>query len=139
MTLRSAGGGSSWTPIARDAAVKNILLVEDDRLFSMSLAELLSDAGFAVRCEYAGQQAIDAMPEVDLDAAIVDLGLPDMSGDRVVHALHARQPTLPIYVCTGFALSSMGALADDPAVVFLEKPVDEHRIVCLLKKSHPRH
>jgi DNA-binding response OmpR family regulator len=117
--------------------VKNILLVEDDQLFSMSLAEMLADAGFSVRCEYEGQQAIDAMPEGDLEAAIVDLGLPDMSGDRVVRALRARQPTLPIYICTGFNPRSAGALANDPAVVFLEKPVDERRIVCLLRQSHP--
>jgi DNA-binding response OmpR family regulator len=116
-----------------DPAVKNILLVEDDRLFSMSLAEMLSDAGFTVRCEYEGQHAINAMPEVDLQAAIVDLGLPDMNGDRVVHELRARQPTLPIYICTGFPQGSAGSLANDPDLVFLEKPVDEHRIVRLLQ------
>lgn len=116
--------------------MRNVLLVEDDRLFSMSLAETLLDAGFSVRCEYEGQQAIDAMGQDDLEAAIVDLGLPDMGGDRVVNELRARHPKLPIYVCSGFTPRSAGPLGGDQGVVFIEKPVDEHSIVWLLQDAH---
>lgn len=58
------------------------------------MSEALVDAGYAVHCEYEGLPALAASSGLDLTAAIIDLGLPDCSGDCAPHWCGSRFVTL---------------------------------------------
>jgi DNA-binding NarL/FixJ family response regulator len=81
--------------------VKHALIVEDDsafeRLLHRSIAALAGN-WFSHACQ-TGPEAIELLnTATQLDLALVDLGLPYVSGIEVIQAAHARFPELPIIV-----------------------------------------
>jgi CheY-like chemotaxis protein len=68
------------------------------------------------------------------DAAVVDLGLPDMDGAEVVARLRAACPSLPLVVATGFDAGRAGRSIPagcGPATVLL-KPFDPAVLVATI-------
>jgi DNA-binding response OmpR family regulator len=57
-----------------------VLLVEDDESIAQSVIASLNTAGLEVTHVGTGQAAIDAVPELNPDVVLMDLGLPDMDG-----------------------------------------------------------
>ena len=85
------------------AGPSRILLVEDESLIQMLATEFLEEAGFKV--ETAGS-ATEAMNKLALfpggfDAVIMDVGLPDRTGDALVREIRSIYSSLPIVVATG--------------------------------------
>jgi DNA-binding response OmpR family regulator len=80
----------------------HVLLAEDEFLIRAVLVDALGDAGFACIEAPTGREALEvlagAQPHL---AAIVDLGLPDMPGLRVIEAAAKHRPSTPIIQCSG--------------------------------------
>ncbi|MCB1916749.1 MAG: response regulator, partial [Rhodocyclaceae bacterium] len=79
-----------------------ILLIEDEAALRRALAAALSDGeGAAVVDEAAdGEEGLYLAREYPFDLAIVDLGLPKLSGLEVIRRLRAEASRLPILVLT---------------------------------------
>ena len=68
----------------------NVLIVDDHPLMLAAVAGLMQKIGPAVKVFTAesGRQALRALPpSLDLDLALVDIGLPDMTGFDVIASL----------------------------------------------------
>jgi DNA-binding response OmpR family regulator len=82
--------------------VPSVLLVEDEFLIRAVLADALGDIGLACIEAPTGQAALDVIASAaPLSAIIVDAGLPDMSGERVIEAAVRHRPGTPIIRCSG--------------------------------------
>lgn len=80
----------------------SVLLVEDDFLIRTVVVDALAEAGLACIEAPTGQAAIDVMTgTTPLSAIVVDIGLPDMSGERVIEAAAQHRPGTPIIRCSG--------------------------------------
>ena len=80
----------------------HVLLAEDEFLIRAVLVDALGDAGFACIEAPTGREAIEVLAGAQpLLAVIVDLGLPDMPGTRVIEAAATHRPGLPIIQCSG--------------------------------------
>lgn len=77
-----------------------ILVVEDEPRIASFLVKGLKAHGHTVVLAGTGAQALERSGAPDLDAVILDLGLPDMDGTEVLRALRARDETLPVLVLT---------------------------------------
>jgi two-component system response regulator PhoP len=77
-----------------------LLLVEDDPTLSRSLAAQLEQAGYAVEKSTDGREGLYYAREYPVDLAIVDLGLPSMSGVELIKQLRADGKEYPILVLT---------------------------------------
>jgi two-component system response regulator PhoP len=77
-----------------------VLLVEDDPNLSRSLAAQLEQAGYTVERSLDGREGLYYAREYPVDLAIVDLGLPTMSGVEVIKQLRADGKAYPILVLT---------------------------------------
>lgn len=79
---------------------KRILIVEDDALIAMTLAEDLEDAGFTIAgpCMSVAH-ALHTLNVRDVDAAIVDLDLGRETSAEIAHAL--KRAELPFVVVSG--------------------------------------
>ena len=100
-----------------------ILLIEDDQRLQDSLTSHLREAGFAVDASADGIEGLYLGEEFPVDLAIIDLGLPEMSGLEVIAKLRSRGRDFPILVLTARSewqdkVAGLEAGADD----YLTKP-----------------
>lgn len=99
-----------------------VLLVEDDEHVAAGLQLALEAEGITVHRVATGEEALTALAGSDVDAAIVDIGLPDMDGTRVYEA-GAKKPRIPIVFSTGHAdESKIAPYLTDDRVAYLLKP-----------------
>jgi two-component system response regulator QseB len=120
-----------------------ILLVEDDSALGDGLATGLRQSSFAVDWVQDGHAADLALQCESFDLAVLDLGLPGLSGMEVLVRARARGQGLPILIltardATGEKVAGLDAGADD----YLVKPVDidelAARIRALCRRSAGR-
>jgi|SRR5437763_1975361 len=78
-----------------------VLVADDNRGFAELLRALLEDAGHSVVTAYSGLAAIAAVEQNRIDAAVLDVLIPEISGDAVAARLLQSQPALPIALMTG--------------------------------------
>ena len=82
--------------------MSSVLLAEDEFLIRAVLVDALSELGMTCIEAPTGQQALDVVTGGSpLGAIIVDIGLPDMSGERVIEAAIRHRPGTPIIRCSG--------------------------------------
>jgi signal transduction histidine kinase/CheY-like chemotaxis protein len=90
-----------------------VLVVDDDRDVAELIAEGLHDEGFETRVALEARAAIEAWRAFAPQAAILDVGLPDMDGYHLARALreeHGAGPTL--IAATGYGQKRDRALAE---------------------------
>jgi len=116
------------------------LIVEDDPDLLNSLSKLLRAQGFAVDSAVDGVEGLYLATEFPIDVAIIDLGLPKMSGLELIKRLRASGRKFPVLVLTARAdwqdkVLGLEAGADD----YVTKPFHPEellaRVNALLRRS----
>jgi len=77
-----------------------LLLVEDDQALNHSLCGQLERAGYTVERAEDGREGLYYATEYPLDLAIIDLGLPTLSGVELIKGLRAEGKAYPVLVLT---------------------------------------
>lgn len=114
-----------------------ILAVEDSRFASESLRLICRRLGARLRRADSLQTAAAHLRLYRPDVAIVDLGLPDGSGEELISDLASRQPRPVIIAISGDGARREAALAAG-ADAFLEKPIAGlHEMAALLRRLFP--
>lgn len=107
--------------------MRKILVVDDETSFLNLLRHALESQGYMVLTADNGKNAVNWVREVPLDLAIVDLGLPDISGLEVCRTIKENPRTrhTKVIILTGNNTnearieSNLGARAE----LFLNKPI----------------
>jgi len=77
-----------------------VLVVEDDPRLSELLSRGLTAEGLVVDLASDGRGALEAVEEAAYDAAVLDVGLPDLDGFALCRELRARQVWCPVLMLT---------------------------------------
>lgn len=77
-----------------------ILLIEDDVMVAAGIREALEKAGHAVDHSIAAEPVEIAMELTQYDLAIVDIGLPGMSGHEFIRRMRMRGIKAPVLILT---------------------------------------
>jgi two-component system response regulator PhoP len=76
------------------------LIIEDEQSLRETLQAELTKAGFTVDAAADGEEGLFAGLEYPIDVAVVDLGLPKLSGLEVIRRLRAKDRRFPILILT---------------------------------------
>lgn len=87
------------------------VLVVDDNPLNVNLARaMLERSGFSVETASSGPAALARLAEQSFDTVITDIGMPEMSGIDLCHAVRASvRPTPRLVAFTSFALEAQRA------------------------------
>lgn len=100
-----------------------VLLVEDEEKLREQLRQRLTEKGYSVDVAADGREGLFLGSEYPMDLAIIDLGLPKLSGIEIIEQLRQQNKTFPILILTARAnwqdkVNGLEAGADD----YLVKP-----------------
>ena len=110
------------------------IVIEDDQTINDQIVSRLKQEGFAVDATDNGVDGLYLMQEYPSDVAIVDLGLPQMSGMEVIKKIRAEGSQLPILVLTARGrwqdkVEGLDAGADD----YLVKPFHQEELMARIR------
>jgi len=104
-----------------------VLLVEDNRDGAQMLADVLASGGHRVHLAPDGRAALAMAPRLAPDVVLCDIGLPDMDGYALAHALR-KDPALAhtrLIALSGYAQKEDRARAEQAGFeAHLVKPAD---------------
>ncbi len=111
-----------------------ILIIEDEVDIRQQVVEQLQQHDFMVDETGDGEEGLFFAEEYPIDAAIVDIGLPGISGIDVIKSLRAKGKTLPILILTARdrwqdKVNGLEAGADD----YLVKPFQMEELLARVK------
>lgn len=117
-----------------------LLLVEDDVMVGKSLQRGLVQAGFSVDWVRDGRQAELALGHRLHDLAILDLGLPQIDGMKLLKALRDRGDGMPVLIASARdtvrdKIAGLEAGADD----YVLKPFDLDELIARVRALLRRH
>jgi CheY-like chemotaxis protein len=117
-----------------------ILVADDERDMVATLAAILEDEGHEVREVYLGTEVLRLAQSFDPDVALIDIGMPGMSGYEVARELRqALGKTRPVLIAvTGWKQSSDRILAKLAGFDHhLAKPFDPQALLQLIDSPEP--
>ena len=119
-----------------------ILLIEDNKPLAERMKRQLSST-YIVDVVHKGAAGIEKLRQIEYDAVIMDLGLPDIAGKDVCRSIRAANKTIPILVVTGVDhIDSKVTLLNLGADDYITKPFHARelkaRIVALTRRCESR-
>lgn len=120
-----------------------LLLIEDDEMLGAAVRTGLEQEGYAVDWVRDGTAALAALRSEPFELAVLDLGLPGLSGLEVLKRARAAGVTTPVLILTAWdAVSDRVAGLDAGADDYLGKPFDLEelaaRLRALRRRTHGR-
>jgi PAS domain S-box-containing protein len=133
--LRLARGEPRTSPPDRTASAKDrpkvsacrVLYVEDNVSNLRLVEEILADDNVEIIAASTGRIALDIAPGARADAILLDINLPDMTGDEVLRGLraHPQTATTPVIVLTADATpATRRRMLELGVSAHLTKPID---------------
>ena len=103
-----------------------VLVVDDNELARDTIAAMLVRAGYGVWTAKNGRDALSQAAQIDFDAIVTDLLMPDMDGIEIILAARNQLPRTPLVAISGAGQCGSSDLLDMArrlgAVETLRKP-----------------
>lgn len=117
-----------------------LLVVEDEALLRHHLQTRLAESGHIVEAVANGEEALYQAGQFKHDLAVIDLGLPGISGLELIGQLRAQGKVFPILILTARGnwqdkVEGLAAGADDYVVKPFQFEELEARLNALLRRS----
>lgn len=111
-----------------------LLLIEDELPLADQISASLREAGFAVDVANTGEDGLYLGNEYPIDVAVVDIGLPDISGIDVIKQWRDAEQSFPVLILTARGrweekVEGLESGADD----YLVKPFHMEELVARLR------
>lgn len=100
-------------------------MIEDEKMVMDVLRAILEKLGYRILEAKTGKEAVDIAKSFDgqVDLALLDIKLPDMSGEKVYPLIMEARPELRELVCSGYAIDGpVQGILNAGAQGFIQKP-----------------
>lgn len=113
-----------------------ILMIEDDLGMRTTLSDILEDEGHKVTPCSKGQAALELLHKRSFDIVILDIKLPDITGDKLLESVKEMNPDAAVVMMTGYASveTAIDAMRQG-AYAYLTKPINPEELKAILKKA----
>ncbi len=113
-----------------------ILVVDDSAFMRKILRDILTELEYTDVTEAAlGKQALDEFEAKKPDVVLLDIILPDMSGDKILDKMMEKDPNTKVIMVTAVGQKPMmDGCMKSGAKGYVVKPFDKEKIKAELKK-----
>ncbi len=125
---------------AREPARGTVLVVDDEELVRLVASEMLEDAGFEVLTAPDGIDGVGVVEQrgEEIDAVILDVTMPGMSGEEAFEQMRRLRRGLPILLASGYSEEeTVQRFAGKDIAGFVHKPFRAETFVDILRQALP--
>lgn len=118
----------------------DILIIEDYADFAETVKSYLEMEEMHAEVASSGEEALELCGRRSFDIALVDMKLPDISGDELLERLRRKNPRLDFIIITGHASleTALKAVRQESVVAYEIKPIDMDRLILLINEVMAR-
>ncbi len=117
-----------------------ILIVDDEKNYTLILSAVLQDEGFETLTANTGQEALETLAEFDVNLVITDMKMPVMDGIELLRHIKEKYPTVPVIMMTAYGTVEKAVEAMQlGAFNYITKPFDNARLVIYVNKALEMH
>src|ERR1044072_2418505 len=110
--------------------MSSLLVVDDEPKICDALTRLLTHAGHTVHAVGTGRDALRVLGSASIDVALLDVALPDTTGNALFDSLRQVDPALPCILITAFGTVRSAVDAMKSGVFdYIAKPFDNNEIL----------
>ena len=137
LSPRTPMSSASTAPDAHDLAA-TILIVEDEALIRVVIAEMLEARGFTVLEAANANEAIQIIETttIEIDLVFSDVRMPGaMDGFELVKWIRSARPSVPVIVASGDIGTANDANRQDMGDMFISKPYDLDQTTAKIRQA----
>jgi len=113
-----------------------ILIIDDEKNIRLSLSGILEDEGYEVESSGTIKEGLQDLEDVDPDAILLDVKLPDGNGIEALSIIKKKNPQIPVIMISGNSnISDAVKAIKQGAFDFLEKPLSLPKVKITVKKA----
>jgi two-component system NtrC family response regulator len=116
--------------------METILIVDDEKNYTLILAAILEDEGFETLTANSGSEALATLSESDVDLVLTDMKMPAMDGIDLLERIKQADADLPVIMMTAHGTVEKAVEAmQKGAYNYILKPFDNERLVLYVNKA----
>jgi len=117
----------------------DILLVDDEVVFTTNMSRLLSSRGYQVTAVNNGEEAIRALKEKPFDVMVLDLKMPLMDGITTLQQMKNLSLLTEVLILTGHgSMDTAFKAIEMGAYDYVTKPCEIAELVSKIEAAHAR-
>lgn len=118
---------------------RKLLIVDDEKDFALSLADVLESYGYVVEMAHSGKAAMDKIRSFNAHIALLDVRLGKESGINLLKSLKEESPRLLPIIMTAYATADTAIEAlQEGAYDYLRKPLNPMDLLAKLDRCFER-
>ncbi|MEW6238062.1 MAG: cytidylate kinase family protein [Candidatus Omnitrophota bacterium] len=116
-----------------------VLLVDDEKEFVLTLSERLRMRNIPSQVVYNGEEALSLVKNDEPDVVVLDLMMPGIHGVDVLRQLKKDHPNIEVIILTGHGSAKDEELTRElGAFAYLQKPVDIDKLAQTMKQAYEK-
>ncbi|MBM2815245.1 MAG: sodium/sulfate symporter [Ignavibacteria bacterium] len=118
-----------------------LLIIDDENDFRETITKRFEMRGYDVISYESGKEIEKILSKnKDIDVCILDLKMPEVSGEEVLQRIKAVRPVTQVIILTGHgSTESAVELSRKDAFTYLQKPVDIDKLVKIVEEARTKH
>ncbi|BBO77034.1 acetoacetate metabolism regulatory protein AtoC [Desulfosarcina widdelii] len=116
--------------------METILIVDDEKNYTLILSAVLEDAGFETLTANSGPESLDILSRSDVDLVLTDMKMPAMDGIALLECIKKQDSDLPVIMMTAHGTVEKAVEAmQKGAYTYILKPFDNEQLVLYVNKA----
>ena len=116
--------------------METILIVDDEKNYTLVLAAVLEDVGFETLTANSGPEALAVLAESDVDLVLTDMKMPSMDGIDLLERIKTEDADLPVIMMTAHGTVEKAVEAmQKGAYNYILKPFDNEQLVLYVNRA----
>jgi PAS domain S-box-containing protein len=130
--------GAAQATAAVPVEPRRVLVIDDNVDAADTLCMLLKVSGHAAEAVYGARDALERLVEFNAEAALVDIGLPDMNGYDLARQIRARSGRIQLIALTGYGQQEDFVRSREAGFdAHMIKPVEIDAVEAVLARGRP--
>ena len=115
----------------------SVFIVDDEERILRSLSGILKSGGINnIICTKESSDVLDTLSKQDIGVLLLDLTMPNLTGEELLPLIHLDYPDLPIIMVTGTAdLATAVECMKMGAFDYLVKPIETRKLIATVKRA----